>query len=45
MLTIAVLIYSAKTGVEVNGAGGFIICDLILAWIVVNGLVKILGGA
>ena len=44
MFTIAVMIFAARTGMEVNGAGGFIICDIILAWIVVNGLVKIFGG-
>lgn len=45
MFTIAVMIFAAKMGVGVKGVGGFIICDIILAWIVVNGLVKILGGA
>ena len=45
MITWVVLWYAAKMGARINGVGAFVICDLILAWIVVNGLVKILGGA
>ena len=45
MITWVVLWYAAKVGAKVEGGGAFVIADLILAWIVVNGLVKILGGA
>ena len=45
MFTIAVMIFAAKTGIRVEGGIVLVICDIILAWIVVNGLVKILGGA
>ena len=45
MITWVVLWYAVKTGIRVEGGIVLVIADLILAWIVVNGLVKILGGA
>ena len=45
MLTISVLMFAKATGSRVEGVGAFILADLILAWIIMSGLVKIFGGA
>jgi hypothetical protein len=44
MITIAVLIWSAKVGVKVEGAIVVIIADLIIASLVCNAAVQIWGG-
>ena len=45
MITMAIMVWSAKMGIRVDGMVVPIVADLILAWILTNGLVKIFGGA
>jgi len=43
MLTMAVMMWARKTGVVIDGMASVLVADLILAWIVMSGLVKIFG--
>ena len=45
MITMAIMVWSAKMGLKIGGWVVPIVADLILAWILTNGLVKIFGGA
>jgi hypothetical protein len=44
MMTIAMLIYSAKTGARIDGALALVLADVLITWFIMKGLVKIFGG-
>jgi hypothetical protein len=44
MITVAVIMYAREMGARIQGLPVFMLVDLILAWIVMDGLVKIFGG-
>jgi hypothetical protein len=44
MLTIAILIWSAKVGAKVEGAITVLIADIIIAWLICGAAVQIWGG-
>ena len=43
MITIALMIFSARTGAQIDGVAGFVLADIIIAWFICNMLTKIFG--